>query len=103
IWTSIGESRELAQCLADITTLNQKGAIDKTCNGLCAGHYLEESLGIAFSLLLGDLSGKPSSVFPNTCDHVRDGQHPLVSDVVDCLAQASPRFRDKIKSTYGCE
>lgn len=103
IWESMGESKELAQCLSDIATLNQKGAIDKPCNGLCPGHYLEESMGIAFSLLTGDLSGKPSSVFPNTCDHVRDGQHPLVSDVVDCLAQHSRRFRDKVKTTYGCE
>ncbi|MES2964858.1 MAG: hypothetical protein V4760_13285 [Bdellovibrionota bacterium] len=103
IWQSLGESKELAQCLSDLTTLNQKGAIDKSCNGLCAGHYLEESMGIAFSLLLGDVTGKPSSVFPNTCDHVRDGQHPLVSDVVDCLAQHSPRFREKIKTSYGCE
>lgn len=103
IWESLGESKELAQCFADLTTLNQKGAVDKTCGGLCPGHYLEESMGIAFSLLLGDLSGQQNSVFPNTCDHVRDGQHPLVSDVVDCLTQHSPRFRERIKSTYGCE
>ena len=102
-WESIGETRELSSCLKDLATLNQKKLIDKPCNGLCPGHYLEESVGIAFSLLLGDLSGGPSAVFPNTCDHVRDGQHPMVSDVAECLLQNSPRFRSRMGQAYGCE
>lgn len=101
-WESIGESRELSSCLKDIATLNQKNQIDKPCNGLCAGHYIEESVGIAFSLLLGNLNGGPDGVFPNTCDHVRDGQHPMVSDVADCLMQHSPRFRARMREAYGC-
>ena len=101
-WESVGESRPLAACLYKLTTDNQKQQIDRPCPQLCAGHYLEESVGIAFSLLLGDLSGIPSAVFPMTCDHVRDGQHPMVSDVIDCLAQNSPRFRERMKQTYAC-
>lgn len=102
-WESIGETRELSSCLKDLATLNQKKLIDKPCNGLCPGHYLEESVGIAFSLLLGDLSGGPSAVFPNTCDHVRDGQHPMVSDVTECLLQNSARFRSRMGQAYGCD
>jgi hypothetical protein len=102
-WESVGETRELSSCLKDLATLNQKKQIDKPCNGLCPGHYLEESVGIAFSLLLGDLDGGASAVFPNTCDHVRDGQHPMVSDVAECLMQNSPRFRARMAETYGCE
>lgn len=102
-WESVGESRELSSCLKDLAVANQKKLIDKPCNGLCPGHYLEESVGIAFSLLLGDLTGGPNAVFPNTCDHVRDGQHPMVSDVAECLLQASPRFRARIGEAYGCE
>ena len=101
-WESVGESRSLAACLYKLTSDNQKQQIDRPCPQLCAGHYLEESVGIAFSLLLGDLSGIPSAVFPVTCDHVRDGQHPMVSDVVDCLAQNSPRFRERMKQAYAC-
>ncbi len=102
-WESVGETRELSSCLKDLAVLNQKKLIDKPCDGLCPGHYLEESVGIAFSLLLGDLTGGPSAVFPNTCDHVRDGQHPMVSDVAECLLQSSPRFRARLGQAYGCE
>ena len=101
-WESVGESRELSACLKDLAVSNQKKLIDKPCNGLCPGHYLEESVGIAFSLLLGDLDGSASAVFPNTCDHVRDGQHPMVSDVAECLMQNSPRFRARMAQAYGC-
>lgn len=101
-WESVGETRELSSCLKDLATLNQKKLIDKPCRGLCPGHYLEESVGIAFSLLLGDLTGGPAAVFPNTCDHVRDGQHPMVSDVAECLLQSSPRFRSRMAEAYGC-
>lgn len=101
-WESVGETRGLAQCLRNLTVANQKQMVDRPCNGLCPGHYLEESVGIAFSMLLGDLSGAPGAVFPNTCDHVRDGQHPMVSDVAECLVQNSPRFRDRLKKSYGC-
>lgn len=101
-WESIGETKELSSCLKDLTVLNQKQQIDKPCNGLCAGHYIEESVGIAFSLLLGNLNGGVDGVFPNTCDHVRDGQHPMVSDVAECLMQHSPRFRTRMKQAYGC-
>jgi hypothetical protein len=101
-WQSVGESRELSACLTDLAVSNQKKLIDKPCNGLCPGHYLEESVGIAFSLLLGDLDGSASAVFPNTCDHVRDGQHPMVSDVAECLMQNSPRFRSRMAHAYGC-
>jgi hypothetical protein len=102
-WESMGESRGLAQCLFQLTTANQKQLVDRPCPGLCPGHYMEESVGVAFSLLLGDLSGTSSSAFPNTCDHVRDGQHPMVSDVVECLTQHSPRFRERLRRTYSCE
>ena len=101
-WQSVGETRELSSCLKDLAISNQKKLIDKPCNGLCPGHYLEESVGIAFSLLLGDLDGSASAVFPNTCDHVRDGQHPMVSDVAECLMQNSPRFRSRMAHAYGC-
>lgn len=101
-WSDLGENRELAQCLNDLAGLNQRKEIDKPCNGLCPGHYIEESVGIAFTLLLGELKDGPESVLPNTCDHVRDGQHPLVSDVVECFAQHSPRFRDRVRKAYGC-
>ena len=102
-WESVGETRELSSCLKDLAVLNQKKQIDKPCNGLCPGHYLEESVGIAFSLLLGDLDGGPAAVYPTTCDHVRDGQHPMVSDVAECLMQNSPRFRARLNETYACE
>jgi hypothetical protein len=101
-WTSIGESRQLAACLFQLTSDNQKQKVDRSCPGLCPGHYMEESVGIAFSLLSGDVRGLPQSVFPNTCDHVRDGQHPMVSDVAECLTQHSPRFREKLRRAYGC-
>ena len=101
-WESVGESKFLSSCLKKLAHLNQKGEIDQPCRGLCPGHYLEEAVGIAFSLLSGDLAGSAASVFPNTCDHVRDGQHPMVADVVECLAQNSPRFRDRLKRSYGC-
>jgi hypothetical protein len=101
-WESVGETRELSSCLKDLAVLNQKKLIDKPCKDLCPGHYLEESVGIAFSLLLGDLNGSASAVFPNTCDHVRDGQHPMVSDVAECLMQNSPRFRTRMAQAYGC-
>ncbi len=101
-YESIGESRTLAQCLFHLTGENQKQAIDKPCSGLCPGHYLEESVGVVFSLLLGHLDGQPGAVFPQTCDHVRDGQHPMVSDVLDCLAQHSPRFRERLGRANQC-
>lgn len=101
-WSDLGESRGLGRCLQKLAELNQSGAIDKPCSNLCPGHYLEEAVGIAFSLLTGDVSGAPGAVFPNTCHHVRDGQHPLVSDVVDCLAQHSSRFRRRLRVTYQC-
>jgi hypothetical protein len=102
-WESLGETREFAQCLYRLTEVNQKNQVDRACDRLCPGHYLEESVGIAFSLLNGDLRGNSDSVFPNTCDHVRDGQHPMVSDVVDCLARYSPRFRARVGAAYGCD
>jgi hypothetical protein len=101
-WESLGESHKFAACLYQLATDNQKQKVDHSCPGLCPGHYMEESVGIAFSLLSGDVSGLAQSVFPNTCDHVRDGQHPMVSDVAECLVQNSPRFRDKLKRAYGC-
>jgi hypothetical protein len=101
-WESIGETRGLAQCLMTITTENQRAAVDRPCNGLCPGHFLEESVGIVFSLLLGDLSGVRGAVFPQTCDHVRDGQHPMVSDVLECLTQHSPRFRERMSQAHHC-
>ncbi len=101
-WESVGETHELASCLKEIAVLNQKQMIDRACADLCPGHYMEESVGIAFSLLTGDLTGKVESVFPNTCDHTRDAQHPLVADVIECLAQNSPRFRDRLKIAYNC-
>ncbi len=102
-WESLGESRELASCLIKITKLNQENRIDRNCDGMCPGHYLEESAGIALSLLNGELSGVPGSVFPATCDHVRDAQHPLVADVVECLGEHSPRFRQRLREAQGCE
>lgn len=102
-WESLGETREFAQCLYRLTEVNRKSQVDRACDRLCPGHYLEESVGIAFSLLNGDLHGNSDSVFPNTCDHVRDGQHPMVSDVVDCLARYSPRFRARVGAAYGCD
>lgn len=101
-WESMGETRGLAQCLMNITTENQKARVDRPCNGMCPGHFLEESVGIVFSLLLGDLSGVAGAVFPQTCDHVRDGQHPMVSDVLECLTQNSPRFRERLRSAQNC-
>jgi hypothetical protein len=101
-WESIGESRQLASCFAKITDLNREEKIDKPCNGLCPGHYMEETVGVAFSLLTGDLTGKADSVFPNTCDHMRDSQHPMVADVMECLAQYSPRFRQRLSDAYSC-
>lgn len=101
-WETMGESRGLASCLFKLTDLNRKGEIDKPCDGVCPGHYLEEAVGVAFSMLNGDVSGLAESVYPNTCDHMRDRQHPMVSDVVECLAQHSPRFRKKVASAYGC-
>ncbi len=102
-WESLGESRELASCLIKIAKLNQEGRLDQSCQEICPGHYLEESAGIALSLLNGDLSGAPGSVFPATCDHVRDAQHPLVADVVECLAEHSARFRQRLSHAQGCE
>jgi hypothetical protein len=101
-WESVGETRGLAQCLRNLTIANQKQQVDRPCPNLCPGHYLEESVGIAFSLLLGNIGTGPSATFPNTCDHVRDGQHPMVSDVVECLAQNSSRFRDRLRRAYNC-
>lgn len=101
-WVSVGETKALSSCLKEIAVANREGRVDRPCSGLCPGHYLEEATGIAFSLLAGDLSGSVESVFPNTCDHVRDGQHPMVSDVVECLAQHSPRFRERLKIAYAC-
>jgi hypothetical protein len=101
-WEGLGESRGLAQCLYKIAEMNQKQQVDRKCEKLCPGHYLEEGVGIAFSLLNGDLKGRADSVFPTTCDHVRDGQHPMVSDVVDCLAQHSERFRRRLSEAYNC-
>ena len=101
-WESVGESRELAQCLYNLTADNQKQQVDQPCPALCPGHFLEESVGITFSLLLGNLSGVGGAVFPQTCDHVRDGQHPMVSDVLECLAQNSPRFRERLKIGQHC-
>lgn len=101
-WKDLGESREMAACLYRLAEANQTQRIDRTCERLCPGHYIEESVGIAFSLLSGDLSGAPGAVFPNTCNHVRDGQHPMVSDVADCLARYSPRFRARLHETYKC-
>jgi len=102
-WQAVGETRGFAGCLYQLAADNQKQLIDRACPGLCPGHYLEESVGIAFSLLLGDLKGQADSVFPNTCDHVRDGQHPMVSDVADCLMQNSPRFRARMGAAYHCQ
>ncbi len=101
-WEAMGESRALASCLSRLTELNRTGEIDKPCEGVCPGHYLEETVGVAFSMLNGDIGGRPESVYPNTCDHMRDRQHPMVSDVVECLAQNSPRFRERVASAYGC-
>jgi hypothetical protein len=102
-WESLGESRELAKCFYQLTKANQEQAVDRTCSNLCPGHFLEETVGIAFSLLLGKLDGSPGAVFPGTCDHVRDGQHPMVSDVVDCMAQHSSRFRERLRQMNHCE
>jgi hypothetical protein len=102
-WEALGEPKAVSQCLLRLAELNQKQLIDRKCEKLCPGHYLEESVGIAFSLLVGDLRGETDSVFPNTCDHVRDGQHPMVSDVVECLAQNSPRFRTRLSAVYKCD
>ena len=101
-WESVGESRELAGCFMKLAKANRDGRVDRPCSHLCPGHYLEEAAGVAFSLLTGDLDGGPSASFPNTCDHVRDGQHPMVGDVVDCLAQHSPRFRARLAAGQRC-
>lgn len=101
-WETLGESRELASCMVKLTELNRRGEIDRPCAGLCPGHYLEEAVGVAFSMLNGDVSGLAESVYPNTCDHMRDRQHPMVADVVECLAQHSPRFRSRVATAYGC-
>lgn len=114
-WEGMGESRELASCLFRLTDLNRKGQIDRPCDGLCPGHYLEEAVGVAFSMLNGEMGdgsefgltatsseSSSESVYPNTCDHMRDRQHPMVSDVVECLAQHSPRFRARVASAYRC-
>lgn len=101
-WETMGESRELASCLFRLTDLNRKGEIDRPCEGICPGHYLEEAVGVAFSLLNGDVSGLAESVYPNTCDHMRDRQHPMVADITECLAQHSPRFRARISQAYSC-
>lgn len=101
-WLALGETKELSSCLREIATANRDGRVDRRCSEICPGHYLEEASGIAFSLLTGDLSGSAASVFPNTCDHVRDAQHPMVSDVVDCLAQHSSRFRERLNKAYQC-
>lgn len=102
-WESLGETREFAVCLERLALKNQNQEVDRFCEDLCPGHYLEESVGIAFSLLIGDLKGRASSVYPQTCRHVRDGQHPMVSDIVDCLAQNSTRFRSRMRRSYGCQ
>lgn len=101
-WGALGETRALSACLKKIAVANRDGRVDRQCSGVCPGHYLEEASAIAFALLTGDLTGSFASVFPNTCDHVRDGQHPMVSDVVECLAQHSSRFRDRLDRAYGC-
>lgn len=101
-WESVGESKELAACFARITELNRNEQIDRKCEGLCPGHYMEETVGVAFSMLNGDLSGAPGAVFPQTCDHMRDRQHPMVADVVECLAQHSPKFRKRLGAAYNC-
>lgn len=102
-WESVGETKEFAGCIYKLAELNQKQSVDRSCEKLCPGHYLEEAVGITFSLLTGDLSGQPGAVFPNTCNHVRDAQHPMVSDVMDCLTQYSPRFRDRLRKQYSCD
>jgi hypothetical protein len=102
-WESLGESRDLAQCFYRLTKANQDQTVDRTCSNLCPGHFLEETVGVAFSLLLGKLDGSPGAAFPGTCDHVRDGQHPMVSDVVDCMAQHSLRFRERLRQMNHCD
>lgn len=102
-WESIGETRAFASCIYRLTSLNQQQRIDRPCDRLCPGHYLEEAVGIAFSFLTGDLADRTSSPFPNTCHHVRDGQHPMVSDVVECLGQHSARFRNRVHRAFRCE
>lgn len=101
-WQSLGESPDLAKCLFRLTDLNRENKLDRPCQGLCPGHYLEEGVGIAFSLLIGDLSGRAESVFPGSCGHVRDAQHPMVADVVECLTEHSPRFRSRLNAVYRC-
>lgn len=101
-WIALGETRELAACLQRLATLNQQQVIDRPCKNLCPGHYLEESVGIAFSLLAGEIAGGVESVFPNTCDHTRDAQHPMVADVAECLAENSVKFRARVAKAYGC-
>lgn len=100
-WEDLGEDRGLSRCLTKIAELNRDGKVDGKCAGLCPGHYLEEATGIAFSLLTGPVRG-PGSVFPATCSHIRDVQHPMVADVVECLGRHSPRFRAKTAAAYGC-
>jgi len=101
-WQDLGESKELGQCLQRLVELNRDRKIDRSCSRLCPGHYLEEASASAFALLAGDLGGRRESVFPNQCDHQRDPEHPLVSDVVECLSHHSARFRSRIASVYQC-
>ncbi len=102
-WESLGESPSLAKCFYHLAQLNQDQKIDRPCRNICASQVLEESVGIAFSLLTGELKGQPEAAFPNTCNHVRDGQHPMVADVVECLSRYSPRFRERMSAAYRCQ
>ena len=104
LWLQAGESSDLAKCLETIADRASDPQNSQTfCKNICKTRYLEESYALASEFQSLNSENQDSLINELACYGVQDGQHPPISEIVTCLQQHSPRFRDQISKVLKCE
>lgn len=101
LWSEMGESTELAKCIEQLATDSTKLNSKSFCSDACPSRILAEGFAHAASLIVatGEVS---KQLYPAGCHSPSDKLHPLTADLIECVAQHSPRFKKIFKSTYNC-
>lgn len=101
LWSEIGETTELSKCIEQLANDSTKANSISFCADACPSRILAEGFAHAAAMIVAD-SEASKQLYPIGCYQPSDKFHPLTADLIECVAQHSPRFKKNFKSTYNC-
>ena len=102
LWQSLGESINLAICFEKITEETKNKESKSYCPNACASDFFAESFAMGYEMLSFKEEFQPNFYPDRICHGVQDSKHPRSSDILECLAQHSPRFRQRFRDVFSC-